>query len=87
MDQRTAQNMSNVAKKGNNNMLYAGVAGAALVGYYFYKKRQGDVANVGDAAAKSGAAVGRGMERTGDAVGGRTGAHMKDEGRGFENKK
>lgn len=49
--------------------------------------RQGDVANVGDAAAKTGASVGRGLESAGQSVGGRTGAGLKDEGKGFQDRK
>ncbi len=51
MDPNTARSAQTALKKGNNTMLYAGIAGAALVGYYFYKKRQGDVQNIGDAVS------------------------------------
>lgn len=45
-----AQQVRQTAKQ-NNNKLILGAGAAALLGYYMYKKRQGDVANVGDAVS------------------------------------
>lgn len=39
-----------VAAKNNNKLIAGGVV-AAVLGYYWYKKRQGDVANIGDAVS------------------------------------
>jgi hypothetical protein len=49
-------------------------------------KINGDNIHVEMQASRTGAAVGRGMERAGESVGGKTGAGMKDEGRGFQAK-
>lgn len=51
MDSGSARNAANTARaasKNNSTMLYAGVAGAAIVGYLWYKRRS-DVDNLGDA--------------------------------------
>lgn len=125
MDAGQARAAASAAKQ-NNRVFYGGIAAAALLGYYWYKKRSGDVHNVGDAvrrlyqainmrsgmlikfvplvslsgalltrpclspsfvkASRAGASVGRGMESAGESIGGRTGAALKDEGKGFQAK-
>lgn len=50
MDPNTAHRAATAAKQ-NNTLLYGGVAAAALLGYYWYKKRSGEVHNVGDAVS------------------------------------
>lgn len=71
-------------QKGNNRNIFIFGGIAAVLGYYFYKKNQHDVKNLGDAASKTGAAVGRGLEQAGASSGSPT---MVQEGRGFQGKK
>jgi hypothetical protein len=82
MDAGQQQKIANAAKQ-NNNKIILGGAVAAVLGYYWYKKRQGDVFNMGDAAAKTGAAVGRGVESAGYETGSSTAVQ---EGRGLQAK-
>ena len=63
------------AARQNKRLMYGAAAGAAVLGYLWWKRRS-DVDNVGDAAARAGAATGRALERAGEGV--------KDEGRGFQ---
>lgn len=72
-----ARQAEQVARQ-NKRLMYGAAAGAAVLGYLWWKRRS-DVDNVGDAAARAGAATGRALERAGEGV--------KDEGRGFQGKK
>ncbi|GAB4814251.1 hypothetical protein N2152v2_001297 [Parachlorella kessleri] len=77
MDANRAAN----AAKGNRNLLIG--LGVALVGGYYFYSRSG-AQNLGDAASRAGTAAGQKLESAGRQVGGSTGEHMKEEGRGLQ---
>jgi hypothetical protein len=50
---KAGANQAMNAAKANNRMLYLGLGGAAILGYFWYK-RNSDVHNVGDAVCMVG---------------------------------
>lgn len=63
-------------------MIAAGVLGAAAVGYWMYRRSNAE--NLGDAASRTGAAMGRKMEEKGHQIGS---PGMVEEGQGLQAKK